>query len=181
MKDIIASVKKQIIQLSKNIVELEKAIAEKSEMKTKLTELLAIAGVAAPKKRGPKPKAKKAAVKAAPKKRGPKPKAKKAAVKAAPKKRGPKPKAKKAAVAKAAPKKRGRKASAAGTLPALIIDILTKASAPLKAKALTAMLQKKGWSTKSDDPQMMVYKTLHRIEKIGTVIKAKRGEFTVPR
>ena len=155
MKDVVALAKKQVVQLEKEIVEQEKEIAEKKKILEKLHELLVVAGAKAPQKRGPKPKGAK---------RGPKPKGAK---------RGPKPKA------DSAPKKRGRKAAAAGTLPAMIIDVLAKAGKPLNAKEITARLEKKGWTTKSGDPQAMVYKTLHRIERSGVVAKASRGLFTV--
>ncbi|MDP8222128.1 MAG: HTH domain-containing protein [Candidatus Lernaella stagnicola] len=173
MKDVVALAKKQVVQLEKEIVEQEKEIAEKKKILEKLHELLVVAGAKAPQKRGPKPKGAKRGPKPKGAKRGPKPKGAKRGPKPKGAKRGPKPKA------DSAPKKRGRKAAAAGTLPAMIIDVLAKAGKPLNAKEITARLEKKGWTTKSGDPQAMVYKTLHRIERSGVVAKASRGLFTV--
>jgi hypothetical protein len=166
MKNVFSLAKQEIAQLEKDVAKLAGEIQEKQLMIEKLTELLAIGGEKPLQKRGRKPGSKNG------KKPGPKP-----GLKAAGKKRGPKPGSKTGN--KPGPKK-GRVGERKGTLPAMIVDILTKAGKPMKAKEITAALEKKGWQTKSGDPQIMVYKTLHRIEKDGVVVKESRGLFTAP-
>ncbi|NLH49444.1 MAG: hypothetical protein GX444_12715 [Myxococcales bacterium] len=162
MKNVFDVAKKELERLKKSILGMEKELAVKKEMMDKLEALLAALGLSTMRKRGRKPAAeKKPADK--PAKRGRKP--------------GPKPKAKKAGRPKAGPRP-GRKRQGEDTLPLLIVDTLKKAGQPMNAKEILAQLQKKGWQTNSGDPQGMVYKTLHRIEKSGMVAKAARGKFT---
>jgi hypothetical protein len=151
-------------------------------MMDKLESLLAAFGLTTIRKRGRKPAAEKEAV-AKPAKRGRKPGRKPKAEKevaAKPAKRGRKPKAKKVGRPKTGPRP-GRKRQGEDTLPLLIAEVLKKAGDPLNAKEILAQLQKKGWQTNSGDPQGIVYKTLHRIEKNGVVVKAARGRFTAPK
>ncbi len=72
----------------------------------------------------------------------------------------------------------GRKRAGEDTLPTVIVQVLRASAQPLNAKEILAQLQKVGWRTSSHDPQAMVYKTLHRIEKTKMVVKAERGKFT---
>jgi len=158
MQNLIQAAKKDISQLEQEIQAIEARLAEKKAMYVKLLELLEITGDRPLKKRGRKPKALAGLtpkpVKGA--KRGPKPKGKK----------GPRP---------------GRKPAGEDTLPTLIVQVLQDAGAPMNAKEILALLQKKGWQTSSGDPQAMVYKTLHRIEKLKMVSKASRGKYDVPK
>ncbi len=94
---------------------------------------------------------------------------------AEPKRRGRKPGSKNAAGARPGRKPRGEE-----TLPMSIVKVLEAAPAPLNAREILEGLQKNGWQTTSGDPQAMVYKTLHRIEKTGVVVKAERGRFVAP-
>lgn len=75
------------------------------------------------------------------------------------------------------PPRRQRKGK--DTLPTLIIDVLSKYSKPMRAKEIYEELVELGWSTSSDKPEAMVYKTLFRIEKEGQIAKAARGKFTL--
>ncbi len=75
----------------------------------------------------------------------------------------------------------GRKARGETTLPDRIVKVLRGAKRPMNAREILAGLQKVGWQTTSAEPQLMVYKTLHRIEKTGAVVKADRGKFVAPK
>jgi hypothetical protein len=74
----------------------------------------------------------------------------------------------------------GRKPKGEPTLPDLIVKVLRIGKHPMNANEILAGLQKIGWQTSSGDPQAMVYKTLHRIEKSHVIIKAERGKFVAP-
>jgi hypothetical protein len=93
--------------------------------------------------------------------------------------RGRKPGPKPRAAARAG--RRGRRAGVGETLPAMIVAILAKAGGPLGAGRILERLQQRGWKTVSGDPKAMVYKTLHRIEKLGMIVKTERGKFTAPK
>jgi hypothetical protein len=75
----------------------------------------------------------------------------------------------------------GRKPQGEATLPDLIVKVLKGAKAPMNAKEILSGLVTLGWQTSSGEPQLMVYKTLHRIEKTGMVVKADRGKFVAPK
>lgn len=180
MKNIVDLAKKELERLKKAIVGLEKELSVKKDMMEKLESLLAALGLNFPRKRGRKPGTAKIVEEVPAKKRGRKPGgAKNAAEKPAKpgRKPGPKPAAKKVGRPMSGPRP-GRKRQGEDTLPLLIVEALKKAGNPLTAKEILVLLRKKGWQTNSGDPQGMVYKTLHRIEKSGLVIKAGRGKFT---
>jgi hypothetical protein len=141
-------------RLQHEITALVAKLKESYEMTAKLDELLAVFGMR-PKRRGRPPKSFFGA-----KLRG---------------RPGRKPK-----FGAIAPRP-GRKPAGEDTLPSLIVKVLSRAGEPLNAKEILIRLQKIGWMTSSGDPQAMVYKTLHRIEKNGTVVKAARGQFTAPK
>ncbi len=75
------------------------------------------------------------------------------------------------------PPRRQRKGK--DTLPTLIVDVLSKHGKPMRAREIYEELVELGWSTNSDKPEAMVYKTLFRIEKEGQIAKAARGKFTL--
>lgn len=101
--------------------------------------------------------------------------------KAPAKKRGRKPgKVRPAVVAGKRGPRPGRKPAGEDTLPTLIVKVIKGGGAPMNAREIHDGLRKIGWETSSADPQAMVYKTLHRIEKMGLVAKAARGRFTLP-
>lgn len=157
MQNLIQAARKDIAQLEQEIRTIETQLAEKKAMYVKLMELLEITGQRPLKKRGRKPKALAGLMQPyTGAKRGPKPKGKK----------GPRP---------------GRKPKGEDTLPTLIVQVLHEAGTAMNAKEILALLQKKGWETSSGDPQAMVYKTLHRIERLKMVIKASRGKYDVPK
>jgi len=194
MASFVATVKKRLDQVEKDIANLEAKIADKKALLDKYQELLALEGGAKPRK---KAAAKKTAAKKG--KRGRPPKKGKGKVGRPPKKTkgkvGRPPKKTKGKVGRPPKKTKGKvgrppkktkaksKAKAAGKggrdgqLPKLIIEALGKAKEPMRAKDLLDIVTKKGWKTASSEPQLLVYKTLFRLEKEGRVAKAGRGKF----
>ena len=172
MASFVATVKKRLDQVEKDIANLEAKIADKKALLDKYQELLALEGGAKPRK---KAAAKKTAAKKG--KRGRPPKKGKGKVGRPPKKTkgkvGRPPKKTKAKSKAKAAGKGGRD----GQLPKLIIEALGKAKEPMRAKDLLDIVTKKGWKTASSEPQLLVYKTLFRLEKEGRVAKAGRGKF----
>jgi hypothetical protein len=149
MADLMARMKSEIARFQREISALEKELTSRKE--AMLAKLSELLGMGA------------AATAPARKKPGPKP--------------GQKPRAKGA--------RREARVDTAGrihgveTLPEKIVKILRQSNRPLNAREIYDRLQKAGWRTISGSPQALVYKTLHRIEKVGTIARAERGKYTV--